>query len=255
MGNLSTDVIRREEAHVCVHERRHVGIGGGAPWRRLVRDAIVDPTCVEVGALGGGLRGRERDGRLHVGPGRGQGDRRLLFLVGDGLRRDRSWSADTVRVVPVQSVVVAGLLRGARLTLTAAAIETAAQTAAEIAPGEYAAAEEQGFAPCGRDHEVSVHIFLAELLSDVEAERAVVVVDVALRGVYEDGVGPVDLLELVHGFRVVGVLVRVVLECQLAVRLLHVIRRGRLRQGQDLVQAVAGRRQFPPVHPRRLKGC
>lgn len=145
-------------------------------------------------------------------------------------------------------MIVSGLFGSARLALAAAAVETAAQTAAEVAAGQDAAADEQGFAPSGSDHEISVDVLLAELFGDVEAEGAIVVVDVAFRGVYEDGVGPVDLLELVDCLGVVGVLVRVVLEGEFAEGLLHVVRGGRFGQGEELVEAVAGRRQFSAVH-------
>lgn len=48
-----------------------------------------------------------------------------------------------------------------------------------------------------RDHKVRVHVLLAELLCDVQAQRTVVVVDVALRLVAQDRVSAVNLLELV----------------------------------------------------------
>lgn len=46
------------------------------------------------------------------------------------------------------------------------------------------------------DHEVCVDILLAKLLGYVQAQRAVVVVYVALRLVAQYRVGPVDFLEL-----------------------------------------------------------
>lgn len=50
-----------------------------------------------------------------------------------------------------------------------------------------------------RDHKVRVHVLLAKLLGNVQAQRAVVVVDVALRLIAEDRVGAVDFLELCRG--------------------------------------------------------
>lgn len=47
-----------------------------------------------------------------------------------------------------------------------------------------------------RDHKVRVHVLLAKLFGNVQTQRAVVVVDVALRLVAEDRVGAVDFLEL-----------------------------------------------------------
>lgn len=132
---------------------------------------------------------------------------------------------------------------GLRFTLAAAAVAAAAQTAAEVAAGGQAAEDEQRLRtgrdtasaprrrpgsgmgggscrrrvathlspPAGQD-KVGVDVLLAELLGHVEPQRAVLVVDVLLGGVAQDGVGVVDLLELLSGFRVVGVLVRVKLQ-------------------------------------------
>lgn len=56
---------------------------------------------------------------------------------------------------------------------------------------------------------------LVELLRQVEAHGADLIVDPPLVLIVQDGVGPVDLLKLLHRFWVVRVLVRVVLQCQL----------------------------------------
>lgn len=58
---------------------------------------------------------------------------------------------------------------------------------------------------------------VSELLGHVEAQGAVLVVQAALVGVAQRGVGAVDLLEPLGGRWVIGVLVRVVLESQFPV--------------------------------------
>lgn len=64
-------------------------------------------------------------------------------------------------------------------------------------------------------HKVCVDIVFSELLRDVEAQRAVRVVDVPPAQVRQDGVGVVQLLEFLRRLGVVRVLVRVVPQRQL----------------------------------------
>lgn len=63
--------------------------------------------------------------------------------------------------------------------------------------------------------EVVLDALFAKLLGHIEAHGAVLVVDLTLVVVTQDGIGVVDLLELVCRFGVVGVLVRVVSQRQL----------------------------------------
>lgn len=138
-----------------------------------------------------------------------------------------------------------GLLvhRGPRFTFPAAAVTAAAQTTAEVTAGGQTAEDEQGlktgqkscytittsssiFCACSApvwppylrppagQHKVGVDVLLPELLGHVQTQRAVLVVDVLLRGVAQDRVGVVDFLELLRRVRVVRVLVRVELQSQ-----------------------------------------
>ena len=93
--------------------------------------------------------------------------------------------------------------------------------------------------PRGREHHDLSDDLVAELLGEVEAEGAVLVVELALLLVAEDGVGVVDLLEHLLGLGVVGVLVGVVLERQPPVALLDVRVRRLLGDLQELVQGLA----------------
>lgn len=71
--------------------------------------------------------------------------------------------------------------------------------------------------PAGQN-KVGVDVLLSELLCDVEPQRAVLVVDVLLGGVAQDGVGVVDFLKLVGRLWVVRVLVWVKLQRQFPVK-------------------------------------
>lgn len=71
--------------------------------------------------------------------------------------------------------------------------------------------------PAGQN-KVGVDVLLSELLCDVEPQRAVLVVDVLLGGVAQDGVGVVDFLKLVGRLGVVRVLVWVKLQRQFPVK-------------------------------------
>lgn len=77
--------------------------------------------------------------------------------------------------------------------------------------------------PAGQN-KVSVDVLLAELLRDVKPQRAVLVVDVLLGAVAQDGVGIVDFLKLLCRLRVVRVLVWVKLQRQLPVKTQRVFR-------------------------------
>lgn len=67
--------------------------------------------------------------------------------------------------------------------------------------------------PLGQEGDAVVVV--VKLLWQVEAHGANLIVDSSLALVVQYGVGPVDLLELLHGLRVVRVLVWVVPQCQL----------------------------------------
>lgn len=70
--------------------------------------------------------------------------------------------------------------------------------------------------PLGHE-EVVLDALLPKLLGHVETHGAVLVVDLPLGFIVQDGVGVVDLLELLRRLRVVRVLVWVVLQRQLSV--------------------------------------
>lgn len=176
-------------------------------------DAVVDPTCVETGALRSGARRRHGDGAGGV-VRRGRGAR-----LASGLRGHRH----AVRVVPLQRVIVARLLRRAGLALAAAAVEAAAQAAAEVAARQDTAADEQRLAPGGSDHEVRVDVLLAELFRYVQPQGAVIVVNIPLRGIAQDRVSSVDVFKLLRGLRIVWVLVRVVFQSEFPIRLLDIV--------------------------------
>lgn len=71
--------------------------------------------------------------------------------------------------------------------------------------------------PAGQN-KVGVDVLLSELLCDVEPQRAVLVVDVLLGGVAQDGVSVVNFLKLVGRLWVVRVLVWVKLQRQFPVK-------------------------------------
>lgn len=97
----------------------------------------------------------------------------------------------------VQVVVVAGTIWGHGLVFAAAEVEAAAEaTAAAVAARDQSADDEHRLARGRGDHKVRVDILLSKLLRNVQAQGSVVVVDVTLRLVAEDGVGTVHLLEL-----------------------------------------------------------
>ncbi len=68
--------------------------------------------------------------------------------------------------------------------------------------------------PAFGHEEVVFNALFSELVCDVEAHGAVLVVDLSFGVVVEDGVGIIDLFELLCRFGVVGVLVWVILQCQ-----------------------------------------
>lgn len=68
------------------------------------------------------------------------------------------------------------------------------------------------FGPPTGQHKVRVNVLLSELLSHIEAERTVLVIDVAFSGISEDGVSVVYLLKLLCCFWVIRVFVRVKLQ-------------------------------------------
>ncbi len=94
----------------------------------------------------------------------------------------------------VGHVVLVGQLR---LALAAAEVEAAtAAAAATTAAGEAEAGEEEALEPLGGEHHDVADDVVAKLLRDVEAHRAVLVVDLTLLLITQDRVRVVDLLEL-----------------------------------------------------------
>lgn len=71
--------------------------------------------------------------------------------------------------------------------------------------------------PPAGEYEVGVDILLPKLLSHIEPQRAILVINVSFRGVCQDCVGVVNLLKLVCSLWVIRVLVRVIFQGQLPV--------------------------------------
>lgn len=137
--------------------------------------------------------------------------------------------------------ILVGVVPRPRFTPSAAAVTAATQTATEVAAGRQAAGHEQSLQvgtqgalitwrgeertgsrstcsylrPPAGQHKVGVDVLFSKLLRHVQPQRAILIVDVALRGVVQDGVCVVDLLELVRRLGIVGVLVGVELQRQL----------------------------------------
>lgn len=128
-------------------------------------------------------------------------------------------------------MIVSGLVRRVRRFVLAAAEVTAATAAATtVAPGYDAAYQEECLTRRRRDHEVGVDILFAKLLGNVQPEGTVVVVDVPLGQVTENGMRSVYLFELVSCFGIVGVLIGVIFEGKFPVCLLDVVCCGGLWQ-------------------------
>ena len=68
--------------------------------------------------------------------------------------------------------------------------------------------------PPGGEDKVSVHVLLSKLLGHVQSQGSVLVIDVPLGTVVQDGVGVVDFLKLISSLGVVWVLVWVELQGQ-----------------------------------------
>lgn len=104
-----------------------------------------------------------------------------------------SWSITYVQVV----IIAAGTIWGHGLVFAAAEVEAAAEAAAAaITSRNQAADNEHCLAGRRGDHKVRVDILFAKLFRDVQTQGSIVVVDVALRLVAQNRVGPIDLLEL-----------------------------------------------------------
>ena len=100
-------------------------------------------------------------------------------------------------------VVAACTLWGHGLVLSAAEVEAATEaTTAAVTARDEAANDEHRLAGRRGDHKVRVDVLFSELLGDVQAQGAIVVVDVALRLVTQNRIGAVHLLELQRNFRV-----------------------------------------------------
>lgn len=132
-------------------------------------------------------------------------------------KRERKWDNDIQLIIlPVKASnsyrtkveLLVGLLW---LAAAAAKVEAAAEaTAAEVAAGEDAAGEQDALAPARGEQVVGAHVLLAQLLRQVQAHWAVVVVQLALLFIRENGVCSIDVLELLCRLRIVRILVRVV---------------------------------------------
>lgn len=77
-------------------------------------------------------------------------------------------------------MIIAGFFRWSGLAFAAAEVATAAETTAAITACCNAAHDKDCLAPSASDDEVRVHILLTELLPDVQTQRAIIVVNVAL---------------------------------------------------------------------------
>lgn len=62
-------------------------------------------------------------------------------------------------------------------------------------------------------HEVVFHHLFSKLISDVQAHRAVLVINLPFGFIVENGVGIVDLFKLLSRFWIVGVFIWVILQC------------------------------------------
>lgn len=128
-------------------------------------------------------------------------------------------------------MIVSGLVRRVRrFVLAAAEVTAATATATTITPGDDTANQEECLTSRRRDHEVCVDILFAELLGNVQPEGTVVVVDVSLGQVTEDGMRSVYLFELIRCLWIVWVLIGVIFEGKLPVCLLDVVCCGGLWQ-------------------------
>lgn len=114
-------------------------------------------------------------------------------------------------------------LRGLRLTLPTAAIKAAAQAAAAVAAGEEATEDKKGLGPPAGEYKVGVDVLFPKLLSHVEPQRAILVIDVSFCGIRQNGVGVVDLLKLVCSLWIIRVLVWVIFQGKFPIGFLNVI--------------------------------
>lgn len=112
----------------------------------------------------------------------------------------------------MQIGVVSSLFGWLGPTLAAAEVAAAAEAAAQVAARYNPAEHEQCLAPATGEHEVGVDILFTKLFSHVEAQGTIVVIDVALGQVRENGVRSIDVLEFFCSFWVIRILVRMILE-------------------------------------------
>jgi len=155
-----------------------------------------------VGRVAGGL-----GLRCHCGVTAPHPSMTLVFTVRGlgGLLSD--YTSGSAFMLPMQSLVVTALFWWPRLALATAEVTAATTAAAEIAASDHATEDDQGLAPARSDQEVGVDILLAKLLGNVEAERAVVVINVPLGQVTEDGMGSIHVFELFRSFRVIRIFI------------------------------------------------
>lgn len=122
-----------------------------------------------------------------------------------------------------------------RLTLPAA--ETAAEETA--AAGEKTTAHHKRLDPALGHKEIIFDTLVPKLLRHIETHGSILVVDLLLVLVTEDGVGVVDFFEFLSSFWVIWVLIRVMPQCQLPVRPFYFFLRCSFLQAQDFVQTVS----------------
>ena len=94
----------------------------------------------------------------------------------------------------------------------------------------------------GRSRDEALRRFDGQGYGVLKTGVAEAVIGCALLRILQGLVGLADLLELLLGFMVAGILVRMEFQRQLAIRLLYLVRRGRLRHAERDVERVARRR-------------
>jgi len=138
---------------------------------------------------------------------------------------------------------------------TAAKVEAEAAAATEaVAASEETAQNGQGLEPGTGESKVEVGVLRAELLGDEKAEAAVIVVDGALFLVGENAVSVRDLAESVGGRWVVGILIGMMLESQLAISPPYLLGSCLAIDAENEIQRFAGCGQLSLSLPRRRHG-
>lgn len=125
-------------------------------------------------------------------------------------------------------MIVSSIFRWYRFVFAKAEVTATAATAATITSGDNTTNHKQCLARRRRNNKVRIDVLFAKLFRNVQSERSIVVVDVSLRQVTQDGMSTVYFFELFCRIWIVGILVRVVLKGEFSVCLLDLVRRCRL---------------------------